>query len=306
MDKPSSNWFVRVLIVVFCAFLAAMVVFRFFLVDPKGEISAGLLVLLAFVLVLVLSELFDNFSIGKLINMSKALKEKEAQKAELKNENTELRNQLITVTTSVSQRQTSTNIFGLPEKMAELLTVKKAADEEVAAKRVEEEIPQTKTPEAPRRRINRAKLESTAIARFVSAQGLQAFNVIEEAKLSMQLSGIDPITDTAPIFDAYINTVDSEVFVEARPSAVASLMFHDRLYVMLTKLHHYKTLKKANVYLALVLVNIPEEDMRATGNHLARLQREFEPAITSGLLRIHIIEFSRDEIEAVYAETSGV
>lgn len=306
MDQPSSNWFVRTLIVIFCSFLGVMVVFRFFLVEPKGDISGGLLVLLAFVLVLVLSELFDNFSIGKLVNMSKSLKEKEVQKTELKKENAELRTQLITVTTSVSQRQTSTNIFGLPDQMAELLTVKKAADEEVEAKRREEEVPRAAATETPTRRIDRAQLESTSIKKFVLAQNLQAFNVIQEAKLSTQFSGIDPITDTTPIFDAYINTVDSEVFVEIRPIGYTSLMFRDRLYVMLTKLHHYKTIKKANVYLALVLANVPEETSRPAGPYLDRLQREFEPAITSGLLRIYVIEFSSEETAGFYDKSLGV
>jgi hypothetical protein len=306
MDQPSSNLFVRTLIVIFCSFLGAMVVFRFFLIEPKGEISGGLLVLLAFVLVLVLSELFDNFSIGKLVNMSKSLKEKEVQKTELKKENAELRTQLITVTTSVSQRQTSNNIFGLPDQMAELLTVKKAADEEVEAKRREEEVPRVVATEMPTRRIDRAQLESTSIKKFVLAQNLQAFNVIQEAKLSTQFSGIDPITDTTPIFDAYINTVDSEVFVEIRPIGYTSLMFRDRLYVMLTKLHHYKTIKKANVYLALVLANVPEETARPAGPYLDRLQREFEPAITSGLLRIHVIEFSSEETAGFYDKSLGV
>ena len=302
MEQPSSNWFVRTLIIIFCVFLGAMVVFRFFLIEPKGEISGGLLVLLAFVLVLVLSELFDNFSIGKLVNMSKSLKEKEAQKTELKKENSELRTQLITVTTSVSQRQTSTNIFGLPEQMAEAMSVKKAPEEEVAAKRKEEEVPRAVATEAPIRRLDRAKLESNSITKFVSSQNLQAYNVIFEAKLLTHFSGIDPITDTTPIFDAYINTVDAEVFIETRPASFTSLMFRDRLYVMLSKLNHYKTLKKANVYLALVLTDTPVEAQRPGSFYLDRLKREFEPAITSGLLRIHVVEFSPEETAGLYTE----
>ncbi|CUJ16735.1 Uncharacterised protein [Achromobacter xylosoxidans] len=306
MDQPPSSLFVRILITIFCLFLGVMVVFRFFFLEPRGEISSGLLVLLSLVLVLVLSELFDNFSIGKLVNMSKSLKEKEAQKTELKKENAELRTQLISVTTSVSQRQTSTNIFGIPDQMADLLTVKKAADEEVAAKRREEEVPRGTVTETPIRRIDRVKLESTSIAKFVSTQNLQSFNIIHEAKLSTQFSGIDPITDTTPIFDAYINTADSEVFVETRPISSASLIFRDRLYVMLTKLHHYKTIKKANVYLALVLANVQEDASRITGLYLDRLHREFEPAITSGLLRIHVLEFTSEEIAAFYTDSPGI
>jgi hypothetical protein len=186
--------------------------------------------------------------------------------------------------------------------MAEMMTVKKAAEEEVAAKRKEEEAPRAVAAEATSRRLDRAKLESISMTKFVSSQNMQAYNVILEAKLSTHFSGIDPITDTTPIFDAYINTVDSEVFVETRPASYTSLMFRDRLYVMLTKLHHYKTLKKANVYLALVLTDTPEDTPRPASFYLERLKREFEPAITSGLLRIHTIEFSSAELAGLYIE----
>lgn len=303
MDNSSSrsNWFVRLLIVVFCAFLGTLVVYRYFYVDPKAEISAGLLVLLAFILVLILSELFDNFSVGKLVTMSRAMKEKEAQTSELKKENSELRGQLISITTTVSQRQT--NIFGLPESMVDLLTVKKAPAEEIADKKTEEEAPPLTQPQVPvERQFDRAKSEELAIKKFVSSHNLQAFNLIRDAKLSTQFSGIDPITDVTPIFDAYINATDSEIFVETRPTHFASLMFRDRLYVMLTKIHHYKTIKKANVYLALLLVTVPEQmTSRPASSYVDRILREFEPAITSGLLRVHTIEATPEEVETLYS-----
>ena len=304
MDTLNSkrNWFVRTLIVVFCAFLAALVVYRYFHVDPKAEISAGLLVILAFILVLVLSELFDNVSIGKLVTMSRAMKEKEAQTAELKRENSELRGQLIAISNTMSQRQTSTNIFGLPESMVDLLTVKKAPAEEIADKKKEEEVPPMPQAQVvPERQLDRAKAEELAIGKFVSTYNLQAFNLIRDAKLSTQFSGIDPISEITPIFDGYIKATDSEIFVEVRPAQYASFIFRDRLYVMLTKIHHYKTIKKANAYLALLLFSTPEATTsRPPGFYLERLQREFEPAITSGLLRIQLVEPAPEELEGLY------
>lgn len=304
MQEAAKNWFVRLLILVFCVFLGGMVVFRFFYIDPKAEISGGLLILLAFILVLVLSELFDNFSIGKLLTLSKNLKEKESQTSELKKENSDLRGQLISISTTVSQRQTSTNIFGLPENMIDLLTVKKAGVEEIAAKKSEEEPPQIQVPEMTvSRRPDRGKIEEFAIARFVTTQNIQAFNLIREAKLSSQFSGIDPVTDTTPIFDGYVNASDSEIFVEVKQAHFTTMLFRDRLYVMLTKIHHYKTIKKANVYLALLVVCLPEEGSRPLSSYIDRLQKEFEPAITSGLLRLHILEPAPTEIQTFYSES---
>ncbi len=260
--------------------------------------------MLAFILVLVLSELFDNFSVGQLVTVSRELKRKKEEAHFLKEENSELRNHIVTISTNISQKQTSTNIVGLPTNLADMLTVRKAAPEEIATKNIEEQpaaSPATVIPTRPERIFDRAKAEDLAISKFVTVNNLQAFNVIRDAKLSTQFSGIDPITDTTPIFDGYLNTSDSEVFVEVRPSSYASMMFRDRLYVMLTKLHHYKTIKKANVYLALLLIEIPELASRSPSGYLDRLQREFGPAIASGLLRIHQTEFSAEEQQLVFA-----
>jgi hypothetical protein len=304
METPSrGNLFVRTLISVFCLFLAVLVVYRYFYVEPKADISGGLLVILAFILVLVLSELFDSFSIGKLVTMSRTLQEKEKQTTELKRENTELRGHLVAISTNVSQRQNSTNILGWPQSLADTLTVKKAAPEEIETKKNEEQTtpPGARVEAVPGRRLDRSKVEDLAITRFVAQQGLHTFNLIREAKLSTQFSGIDPITDVTPIFDGYVNTSDSEVFIEVRPTGIATMMYRDRLYVMLAKIYHYKVIKKANVYLALVLVNMPEQETRPTGSHVDRLQREFGPAITSGLLRIQIIDPSPEEVNAMYS-----
>jgi hypothetical protein len=305
MEAPmKNNWFVRVLIVAFCGFLGTLVVYRYFYVDPKAEISGGLLVILAFILVLVLSELFDNFSIGQLITVSRELKRKEVEAKSLKEENSELRGHIVAISNNVTQRQTSTNIVGLPTNLADMLTVRKAAPEEIETKNIEEQpaVPAgAEAPARPERTLDRAKAEDLAIGKFVTGNSLQAFNLIRDAKLSTQFSGIDPITDITPIFDGYLNTSDSEVFIEVRPSSYASMMFRDRLYVMLTKLHHYKTIKKANVYLALLLLDFPEFSSRPTSIYLDRLQRDFGPAIASGLLRIHQAEFSAEEREALYS-----
>ena len=296
-----GNWFVRILIVAFCLFLATLVVYRYFYVDPKADISGGLLVMLSFILVLVLSELFDNFSIGKLVTMSRTLREKEQQASELKRENTELRSHLVAISTNVSQRQNSTNILGWPQSLADTMTVKKAAPEEIETKNIEEQAPPSTLADAPlERRLDRSKLEDFAVSKFVTQQGLNTFNLIREAKLSTQFSGIDPITDVTPIFDGYVNTSDSEVFIEVRPTGFATMMYRDRLYVMLAKIYHYKVIKKANVYLALVLVNMPERESRPTSSYVDRLQREFGPAITSGLLRIQVIDPTPDELPSLY------
>lgn len=100
MDIKKPNWFVRILIILLCIFIGGLIWFNFFWSYPSVQISAGLIVLVAFLTILVLSEAFDNFSITKLISMSRTVQEKENKNQELKKENSDLRNQIISISTS--------------------------------------------------------------------------------------------------------------------------------------------------------------------------------------------------------------
>ena len=110
-DKK-TNWFVRILIVVFCLCLFVMIFYNFFFIDPKGEINRGLLVLLFILLILVLAESFDSFSIGKLVAISRESKKKERQIQGLEKKNSELINQIISIQNIQSQSQQHTNVYG--------------------------------------------------------------------------------------------------------------------------------------------------------------------------------------------------
>jgi len=293
--ERSHSVFVRVLIVLVCLFFAAMVAYKFFCLDPKGEISAGLLVLLAFFIVLVLSESFDNFSVGKLISLSRQIEAKDSENKGLKAENTELRGHLITVATSVSQQQSSTNIVGIPEVFAKAFAVQQAPDEEVQAKRTQEEEPPAQAAEPVTRRIDRRKVEDITIAKFLAANGWQQYALLREVKLTAQFAITDPVSDESPLFDGYVTVPDAEVFIEVRSAGPGTMVFfRERLYMMLTKLHHYRTAKKSNVFLALVIVSIQGEEKRDA--IVQRILRDFQPAVANGLLRVAEISLAENEV----------
>lgn len=109
-SKP--NYFVRTLIVLLCFCIGVLIFYNFFQTKPKGEISTGLITLISFLLVLTLAESFDNFSIGKLISLNKKVKEVKLENVELERKNTELINQIISVTSNQSQSQSHTSVYG--------------------------------------------------------------------------------------------------------------------------------------------------------------------------------------------------
>jgi len=289
--EKKESLFVRGMIIAFCVLIVTMIAFSYFFVDPKGEINSGIITLLLILLVLVLSESFDNFSVGKLISISREVKKKDKIVQSLERDKSELLNQLITISSTQNQTQQHTNVYG-DYNAAKGATVERATEQEVQAKETDEE--ERKTTSQKEYRINWRKVESVAMEKYIAKKGIHSANVIPEAKLVTQFHGIDPVSNHQPIFDGYYKSDDKEIFVEFRPNRGIHMMLRERIYMMLSKLNHYQNVKGVNAHLDLVWLNIPDNESRVRSTE--RFLQDFEPAIASGLLRISEIDISQEEI----------
>lgn len=312
METKKPNWFVRTLIILLCIFIGGLIYFNFFWTCPPAQISTGLLVLVAFLTVLVLSEAFDNFSIAKLISLSKTVKETDNKNQELKKENSDLRHQIVSISTSISQKQINST-FVLTDELAKMLSVRQAEEPEKQQKQKETEqeaeqettttttttTPPTQEP-ATRRFINSRRYEEIALPKFLATEGLSQLPIISDAKFTNQFQQIDPISEFSPIFDGYIKTIDTEIFIEMRIKNRSMIMLRERLYLMLSKINYYRNIKRVNAYLFLVLILRPDEEQNEST--LDRIKKEFEPAITNGLLRIREIEITTEENQQILNE----
>lgn len=304
MTDKKNNYFVRALIVALSGFVVWVVAYSFLSLEPKGTISTGIITLIVLLVVVILSESFDNFSVGKILTMSREIKAKDNSISKLNSENTELRKELVNVVTSISQNQSSTNIIGFPDDLAKKMGVEKATDEEITKKRTEENEESTDRSRPIRRRVNHQKLEEFAFSHFLQKRNLTDYDLIQEAKLVTQFNGIDAVSNIQPIYDGYINTGESEIFVEVKVARAPSIMMRERIYLMLNKIYLYNKVKKANAHLNLLLVDIDGEDsdqIRSQRN-TDRLKEFFEPSIVNGLLRIIPIELTAEEIAQSFSE----
>jgi membrane protein implicated in regulation of membrane protease activity len=314
METKKPNWFVRILIILLCIFIGGLIYFNFFWSCPPAQISTGLLVLVAFLTVLVLSEAFDNFSIIKLISLSRTVNETENKNQELKKENSDLRNQIISISTSISQKQINST-FVLTDELAKMLSVRQADEPEKQQKQKETEqeaeqettatttttttVPPAQEP-ATRRYINSSRYEEVALPKFLATEGLSQLPIISDAKFTNQFQQIDPVSEFSPIFDGYIKTIDTEIFIEMRIKNRSMIMLRERLYLMLSKINYYRNIKRVNAYLFLVLIIRPDEEQNEST--FERIKKEFEPAISNGLLRIREIEITAEENQQILDE----
>ncbi|MFA0217600.1 hypothetical protein AB4437_21315 [Vibrio cyclitrophicus] len=288
--EKKTNWFVRCMIVAFCVLIAAMITFSYFYIEPKGEINSGVITLLSLLLVLVLSESFDNFSIGKLVSISREVKKKGQEVQKLEKDKADLLSQLITISNTQNQSQQHTNVYG-DYHASKAATVERATEQEVQARESDEE--ESNKSSQREYRTDWRKIEIMAMGKYIAKKGIHSSNVIPEAKLVTQFHGIDPVSNQQPIFDGYYKDDEKEIFVEFRPNRGMHLMMRDRIYMMLSKLSHYQNVKGVNTHLDLVWLNVPDEEPRPRSTE--RFLQDFEPAIASGLLRISEIDFTQEE-----------
>jgi hypothetical protein len=277
-----------------------MILYRYVAIEPRGEISSGIITLLGIILVLVLSESFDNFSIGKVIQISREIRKKEKEVEKLEKRNESLLTQLISISNIQSQNQSHTNVYGDYHAAA---TVEKASEQEV------KENKSAETPQAPpstnlsKPRVDWGKAEALGLKKYLALRALHPSNVITDAKLVTEFHGIDPVSSIQPVFDGYIKNSDHETFIELRPTKFMAPQFRDRLYLMLSKINHYRNAKRVEAHLDLVLLKVPgEEESRVYGSP-GRVLDSFDPAIASGLLKIHEIEFTEEEANSLRSES---
>jgi hypothetical protein len=315
-NMESHSNFVRISIYVLAVFIAGLVLAGFLLGEPKYQLSAEIITLVLIILILFLSESFNNLSIGKILTLSKENKVTKNENSGLKNENTELRNQLINVATNVSQSQVTYN--GLSPELLKALNVVPARESDKEAKgKIEEEStdesparplahdspPQTELQKlmpngSSRMRLMRT-LEPDAIADFCKTIGINTDEVQHEVRFASAFEGLDPIMESSVVFDAYYQLEERELFFEVIRS---DMLRPDRmyyLYQMLTKLFLYRKAKSSNAELILIVIELPESVRSRFSSHdrgQERLSSQFAPAVANKLLRIEKIKYEEDEL----------
>ncbi len=206
-EESKPNYYIRILIGVLAAFIVWLISYSFLtLKGLEGQISVGIITLVFVLVVLVLSESFDNFSIWKLLSLSRDNKKKELSISKLNFENIELRKELVNVVTSMSQNQTSLNINGVPDVLLKKMFVERASGDEITEKRseeTEENDVNLDMPKFTRRRVSHKDVEDIVFPKFLLKFELSDNNLIKEVKLLTQFSGIDALSNIQPVFDGY-------------------------------------------------------------------------------------------------------
>jgi hypothetical protein len=167
--SEKANYFVRALIVVFVIALLAMVFLSFSFADPKFQITAGIITVIGFTVVLILSESFNNLSLGKILSLSKEVEKQGTEKSLVKSENKELRQELFKIVSNIQQSQVNNTYNAPSDEWLKLLGVVKAEE-------IEKEEDQEEQKEVQRAMDSMAEREKSKEA---SRQRMKQFRAAE-------------------------------------------------------------------------------------------------------------------------------
>lgn len=302
-----ANNFVRTLIVLFVIALLAMAFISFCLAEPKYQISAGIVTIIGFVTVLVLSESFNNLSLGKILTLNKEIQKKDSEREEVKSENKELRQELFKIVSNIQQSQVNNTYNAPSDEWLKLLGVVKAKEpeqEEVqeeqkeAQRAMEYMAAREKAREESRVRMTqRRAAESIGLGKYANNFSIPQSEIIQGAEFSQAFNEIDPIMNKRIIFDGYVKGSNHERFIEVRLKSAISPIYYDRLYTMLNKIYLYRQAKGISAELIIVMLDI-EGDADDRPWSADRFFDYFQPAISNKLLRLETIKISSEEITA--------
>lgn len=247
-EARAVNWWVRAQVGALTLLLVMMAGYRFMFTASAGKLDGGLLLVILLVIVLMLSEAFDSFSVGKILSFSREIQKKEKEVAKLEDQNANLLAQLITISTQQNQAQSNTNVYGDYHARP---FVEKATPEEVEGrKEAEEATAVEETVDAPepsaRPPISIQKIERIGLEKYLQLKAFSLYEVVKEAKLVSDFRDLDSISNSSMYFDAYVRTPGNETFVEVRLSSLGGAFLRDRVYVMLSKIDHYRRKKNSD------------------------------------------------------------
>ncbi len=306
-ETQSPNWFVRSLLIALVIFLGVLVWFSFFKDTTSFEITPGTVTILALMTLIILSESFNRLSLGKILSLSRDVKRTTTEKEDLKADNIRLRDSLIQVATNI-QSQVTTTIQAQGADLRSLLGIKKAEEVE-EEEEIKEKEPEVRAPEPSRPSYIylRPIIEERALIRYFENRNLPQTDLIRRIQFTTIFEGLDPIMESRMIFDGHIKTPQKEYFFEVQLSDRIHLTVWNRYYVQLSKILLYRQAKNIAAEMVIILVKLPHEEeaeksfMSSYGP--ARFLQAFQPAISNGLLRVEIMEFSIEEYEELKKET---
>lgn len=287
--------------------IVGLIVVNFVFSENRFVITSSIVFLTCLLVIVVLSKSFDSFSLG-FFSLRREVKENKEKIDKLENLMFQsLTNNIRIVNNSSSKIEMDSadeEEIKEEEQQQELMLQSQHADpvglevqrmDSADKEKIKEEEQQQEEKEKmgetriPRQRLDREEFAKLLLRKYCE-KNHQSGNLLYDMKISDTF-----ISNRSVSFKAYIKDDEKELFIDTfQASAFSFLMSHDRIYVKISKILNYRSVKNTN---AKMVCLIGKPDFEQERFNVSKLQSDFLPAISNNLLDIVLISYSQAEYD---------
>lgn len=311
MDKK-KKW-IYIFIAVLSAIMVGMAITSFFCSEPPFVITTNIIVVFVIIAILLVFDSIESLSIGDVFTLKKKVKEKESEIEKLNEENSQLRNQFLSVMTTTFNSKMSNQIYlgdygkGLEVKSASEDEVEKEKESDVISNEPIKNESGTKSTRFSRVRFTRA-VEQFLIDKFAKENDIDVSHMRKDIKITGALAKADPLIDKDIMYDAYLRRPIDEIFIEASLITNYHMVMDYKLYFMISRIYHYSKANQVKAKLVLVVPKYSKKYIESKPDWLrygdpseliVRLKELYSPAIENGWLEIVEIDVSQKDMQTL-------
>lgn len=276
-------------------FIVAITITNFVFSENKFVITGSIITLICLLLIVVLSNSFDNFSVGQLITINREVKENKQRVEKLEKEKNELIFQLINLNFQSQTASNKTGIYIGNNGLNSDFSVQKADPSE---KNDDEENYDQKDSCDTQKIIDEERFETLILQKHFGVNKMS--ELTRDIKVVDKFQDIDSISNKSTLFSAYLRNNDEELFIDVKTKYRygINLTAHNRIYLKANKVLSYRNSKNAKAKLLYIVAKPDyEEDLKES-----KLSDWFFPALKNDLLEIVYVPYSKTEYESCLIE----
>ena len=274
IERPyrRRNWFVRSLLIGVALLLVSMIVYSFFIVEPRGEISTGLVTLVVLLIVVVLSEAFDTFSIGQLLELSRENRRKDEVIARMREE--------------VRLFASGADDRRLPDVRNTPLVLDGATAADLEERDALEGAGGEGDERGPAGPDELARTREESLAWVIAELGLGQTGVLRNVKLAERDGSGAAAAPRDALFDAYVSMPSGLWFIRVLPASMPYALHELLIETVFAFTRSYERQQGAPVRLIVVVTFTDLRELDQAGGAVGALRRRFAAAVESGLLQV--------------------
>lgn len=299
-NNAKKNLLNRIIIITLMLFIVFLVVLNFFCTKPYFTISYEILICLLLLVVICLSENFDNLSIPKILHLSRNLKKEQENNDRLREYNIKLIEQI-----NNTNRNTQINYMPGSINTTSSNSIETIKQEDIIRTDDNGNSNSKNKSLTERHKQFKEGLEYRKnLSIFVLKKYLDAFD-IKDVSYNVDVKNIGPTDniklETTVNFDALQLTEFSCTFFDVKTGWLSIETAH--LYEQLKTVELYGQRNNLASKLVLLVPKVDKEISDIVGINpnlniqLKLLNRDFSPAIANKMLEIREINVSKDEMD---------